>query len=223
MKPYSTDITVAAMGSHAVLLTLTEPPLKEISQQQLRPIDLKLLLQLLPAEYQAVIQDVVPAACTVLIQFVPSKPVPADFIDQVLALTTQTVDRTALQVSTIEIPVHYHGPDLADMAELKNLSTEAFVKWHTQTPWECQFGGFAPGFMYLTREADNNFPRHDTPRPRLEPGSVGLAGNFSGIYPQASPGGWQIIGTTTAALWDLNREQPSLIVPGDLVQFVEVN
>ena len=90
--------------------------------------------------------------------------------------------------------------------------------------WRAAFGGFAPGFTYLTPTGDWwDVPRHSQPRPSIPAGSVGLAGEFSGVYPQASPGGWQLLGTTTTPMWDLTRESPALIQPGDTVRFVEVD
>lgn len=77
---------------------------------------------------------------------------------------------------------------------------------HTGSEYTVAFTGFAPGFGYLTGGHPSlNVPRRTTPRTRIPAGAVGLAGTFSGVYPQASPGGWQIIGTTPTAMWDLGR------------------
>ena len=86
------------------------------------------------------------------------------------------------------------------------------------------FCGFAPGFAYLEGADDRLVvPRRETPRTEVPAGSVGLADGYSGIYPRASPGGWQLIGTTTAVLWDVEREPPALLRPGWWVQFVAVD
>ena len=96
------------------------------------------------------------------------------------------------------------------------------VAAHTGSAWTVGFAGFAPGFAYLTDgDPRLHVPRLGRPRPRVEAGSVGLAGPFSGIYPRPSPGGWQLIGRTDAPLWDLGRDDPALLHPGDTVRFVE--
>jgi KipI family sensor histidine kinase inhibitor len=86
------------------------------------------------------------------------------------------------------------------------------------------FAGFVPGFGYLTGgDPRLDVPRRDSPRTRIPAGSVGLAGRFSGVYPSDSPGGWQLIGSTTARMWDLDRPEPALLVPGVEVIFKAVD
>ncbi len=121
------------------------------------------------------------------------------------------------------IEVDYNGPDLTAVAELCGLTPAEVIAAHTGTPWLVGFAGFAPGFAYLT-DGDPRLqvPRLERPRPLVPAGSVALAGSFSGVYPRASPGGWQLIGSTTAPLWDLDREVPALLQPGDLVTFRQV-
>jgi allophanate hydrolase subunit 1 len=122
----------------------------------------------------------------------------------------------------VEIPVRYDGPDLADVARLTGLTEREVVEAHTGTPWRVAFGGFAPGFGYLVGgDPRLEVPRRDEARTRVPAGSVGLAGTFSGVYPRESPGGWQLIGTTTAVMWDLDRDPPALLRPGAAVRFVE--
>lgn len=120
----------------------------------------------------------------------------------------------------VVIAVNYDGPDLADVADLTGLSEDDVVAAHTTTAWTVGFGGFAPGFAYLT-EGDPRLrvPRRATPRPSVPAGSVGLAGDFSGVYPRASPGGWQLIGHTDAELFDVDRSPPALLQPGMRVRF----
>ena len=94
------------------------------------------------------------------------------------------------------------------------------VAAHTGTPWRVGFGGFAPGFAYLVGgDSRLEVPRRAEPRTKVPVGSVGLAGEFSGVYPRESPGGWQLIGRTSAELWDIDRESPALLMPGMWVQF----
>lgn len=121
----------------------------------------------------------------------------------------------------IEIPVTYDGEDLAEVSALTGLASDAVIAAHTGLPWTVAFGGFAPGFAYLTGgDPRLVVPRRDSPRRSVPAGSVGLAGEFSGVYPRSSPGGWQLIGHTTLPMWDLNREPPALLRPGAQVRFV---
>jgi KipI family sensor histidine kinase inhibitor len=122
----------------------------------------------------------------------------------------------------VEIPVIYDGDDLAATAELLGLSPEALIAAHTGRTWVCAFGGFAPGFGYLVGDGPSlDVPRLATPRTRVPAGAVGLAGEFSAVYPRESPGGWRLIGRTELALWDLARTPPALLAPGTPVRFRE--
>lgn len=124
---------------------------------------------------------------------------------------------------TIEIPVTYDGEDLAEVARLTGLSPEGVVNAHTGQVWTAAFGGFAPGFAYLTGEDGSlEVPRRATPRTAVPAGAVALAGGYSAVYPRKSPGGWQLIGRTESVLWDVARPDPALIRPQDLVRFTAV-
>lgn len=133
---------------------------------------------------------------------------------------------------THTLAVRYDGPDLADVAELAGISPEELVRRHTQVTWRAAFGGFAPGFAYLVddREVEGQsagrclpaVPRLASPRATVPAGSVGLADRFCAVYPGASPGGWRLLGTTDATLWDVDREYPALVAPGDIVRFRDV-
>ena len=128
----------------------------------------------------------------------------------------------ASDVEEIEIAVTYDGDDLADVASHTGLSEDEIVAAHTGTPWTVAFGGFAPGFAYLVGGDERLVvPRRDSPRTSVPAGSVGLAGEFSGVYPRSSPGGWQLIGHTDAVMFDVDRDPPALLAPGSRVRFVE--
>jgi KipI family sensor histidine kinase inhibitor len=123
----------------------------------------------------------------------------------------------------VTLPVRYDGPDLAAVAELTGLSVAGVVAAHTESTWTVAFAGFAPGFAYLSGgDRRLRVPRLDEPRPRVPTGAVGLAGEFSGVYPRPSPGGWRLIGSTDAALWDVHRDPPALLAPGARVRFEAV-
>jgi len=120
----------------------------------------------------------------------------------------------------VVIDVVYDGEDLDEVARLAGMSTDEVVAAHTASPMRVGFGGFAPGFAYLVGgDSRLNVPRRADPRTRVPVGSVGLAGEFSGVYPRVSPGGWQLIGRTDAVLWDIERDPPALLTPGMWVQF----
>lgn len=138
-----------------------------------------------------------------------------------LIARTRPQPPTVLPATEIEIPVTYDGPDLDDVARLTGLSTGEVVAAHLALPWTVAFGGFAPGFSYLVGgDPCLAVPRLSTPRTEVPAGAVGLAGEFSGIYPRRSPGGWQIIGHTSTTLWDVHRDPPALLEPGFRVRFV---
>ena len=122
----------------------------------------------------------------------------------------------------IEIPVHYNGEDLAEVAQILGITADEVVQRHTGSEYTVAFTGFAPGFCVPERrppQPERATPQHPHARARR---LCGLAGTFSGVYPQASPGGWQIIGTTPVAMWDITRAQPALLQPGYRVRFVDI-
>ena len=123
----------------------------------------------------------------------------------------------------IEIPVSYHGPDLAAVAAAWGMSPQRMVSVHGSIEFQASFCGFSPGFSYLSGLPDElAVPRLVTPRTRVPAGSVALADSWCAVYPSASPGGWQILGTTSLRLWDQTRSNPALLPPGTRVRFVDV-
>jgi biotin-dependent carboxylase-like uncharacterized protein len=124
----------------------------------------------------------------------------------------------------VTIPVRYDGADLADVAKATGLSEDEVVSVHTGPNYTVAFTGFAPGFGYLTGLDERlRLPRRDTPRTRVPAGAVAVAGEFTGVYPRPSPGGWHLLGSTTAPLWDPSREAPALLRPGMTVRFEPVS
>jgi allophanate hydrolase subunit 1 len=124
----------------------------------------------------------------------------------------------------VEILVHHDGPDLDEFSELAGLLLEEVVAAHTQTPWRVAFLGFAPGFAYLAGgDSRLQVPRRSETLTSVPAGSVGLAGEFSAVYPRSSPGGWRLLGHTDAILWDVDRQPPALLHPGSLARFIDVD
>lgn len=124
----------------------------------------------------------------------------------------------------MEIPVVYggeSGPDLAEVAQLSGLTPKQVVELHTSVDYVVWFLGFQPGFPYLGGLPERlAMPRRAEPRLQVPAGSVGIGGAQTGIYPLATPGGWQLIGRTSQALFSPNRDDPVLLHPGDTVRFV---
>ncbi|MET0494712.1 MAG: allophanate hydrolase subunit 1 [Actinoplanes sp.] len=167
------------------------------------------------------VTDLVPAARTVLIRLDPALTSPAQVRKATAALHLD--DTNQADAGTVEIPVRYDGPDLPEVAAHIGVSPDEVITLHTGTTWTVAFAGFAPGFGYLTGgDPRLEVPRRDSPRTRIPAGSVGLAGRYSGVYPSDSPGGWQLIGSTSERMWDLDRPEPALLVPGVRVTFKAV-
>jgi KipI family sensor histidine kinase inhibitor len=140
-------------------------------------------------------------------------------------LANGRVEQTAKLHSgpVITIPVHYDGDDLDRVAELTGRSADEVIMTHTGQLWTVAFCGFAPGFGYLVGEHDRlAVPRRPEPRTRVPAGSVALADAYCGIYPRATPGGWQLIGRTEVTIWDLDHDPPALLRPGARVRFEAV-
>jgi len=133
-------------------------------------------------------------------------------------------DAASTEGSPVEIAVRYggaDGPDLDEVADRHDLRPADVVELHAGARYRVLFLGFAPGFAYLGGlPAALATPRKATPRARVPAGSVGIAGEQTGVYPLSMPGGWQLIGRTDARLWDSGRAAPALLRPGDRVRFV---
>jgi KipI family sensor histidine kinase inhibitor len=163
--------------------------------------------------------DLVPGYRTVLIVADPAR---AGVLDDLAARLPELELPPAEAVAgeTVEIPVSYDGEDLPEVASLTGLEPEEVVRRHTAPQYTVAFLGFSPGFPYLVGlDPALEVPRRDTPRTSIPAGSVGLAGNQTGIYPTASPGGWQLIGHTEVTLFDPTRDPPALLAPGTRLRF----
>jgi KipI family sensor histidine kinase inhibitor len=164
--------------------------------------------------------DLVPAATTLLVRFDPAV-VDAAALEETLCATIPDHDMAASD-ELVHVPVRYDGVDLPEVARHLGMTEREIIAAHTERDWTVAFVGFAPGFAYLVGgDPRLTAPRRSESRIRVPAGSVGLAGTFSGVYPRASPGGWQLIGRTRLNLWDIERDPPALLVPGTRVRFVK--
>ena len=165
--------------------------------------------------------DLVPAARTVLVAFDPARISPAQ-VRAFIERGANAADAADAADARVDLDIVYGGPDLVETAALLGTSPEALVAAHREAEWTVAFTGFAPGFGYLTSpDWPFDVPRLESPRIRVPAGAVGLAGEFSGAYPRETPGGWRLIGTTAARLFDPDAAEPALLRPGTRVRFVE--
>lgn len=170
------------------------------------------------------IVEVVPAARTVLLRH-PRPALLAEALSQrpQLADAAWATIHPSASTSVVEIATVYDGPDLEAVAAHLGIGVEEVVRRHTAGDYVVAFLGFAPGFAYLTGgDPSLRVPRLRTPRARVPAGSVAIAGDYSAIYPTASPGGWHLLGRTGAVVWDLAAEPPTPFAPGVPVRFVAV-
>jgi KipI family sensor histidine kinase inhibitor len=169
----------------------------------------------------------VAAHASVLVPFDPVALPRAEAAAIVLNLVG-AVERAADEVvdagTLHHVPVRYggpDGPDLDDICERLGLRPNDVVELHAGAEYRVYFLGFAPGFGYLGPvPPELEIVRLATPRERVPAGSVGIAGRQTAVYPFALPGGWQLIGRTETPMWDVRRDPPALLAPGDRVRFV---
>jgi KipI family sensor histidine kinase inhibitor len=199
------DLRVLPYGDRALLIEL--PGLAEVAA-------VRAALERDPLPGQL---DLVPAARTVLVHL--DRP-PAQTDAAALRRLPIAQPGAAEDAGDLELPVVFDGPDLAEVGALTGRSVDALVEALLAVEFTVAFGGFAPGFGYLTGLPEElHVPRRATPRTRVPAGSVGLAGPFAGAYPRPSPGGWQLVGRTDAVLFDVDRDPPALLAPGRRVRF----
>lgn len=166
------------------------------------------------------VAEIVPAARTVLLDGVAQPTLIADQFEGWSAERTVAAD----DGPTVQVPTVYDGADLAEVAAQWGVTVAEAVRIHSGGSYRVAFCGFAPGFAYLTGLPERfAVPRRATPRTRVPAGSVALAGRYTGVYPGASPGGWQLLGRTALPLWDPAREPAALLAPGTRVRFTALD
>ncbi len=163
--------------------------------------------------------DVVPATRTALVAC-RDRGSAAAVRERLAALDLQP-GRTS-RGDVVELPVRYDGDDIATVARECAMSVEEVVRRHASATYVAAFCGFAPGFAYLDGlDPRLHVPRLASPRARVPAGSVAIADRWAAVYPRATPGGWRLLGSTEATLWDPSATPPSPLVPGTRVRFVE--
>ena len=173
------------------------------------------------------VTEIVPTYRSLLIVYEPSITNPAKLQKTLKTLEARLDEIMIPPPDTVEIPVCYggeFGPDIAYVAESHHLTVEAVIELHCQPEYLIYMVGFTPGFPFLGGLSEKlHTPRLETPRTFVPEGSVGIANNQTGIYPVASPGGWQLIGRTPVKLFAPGRDNPFLYQAGDRIKFSPVS
>lgn len=178
------------------------------------------------ADHEAIV-DIVPSYRSIMVEYDLLKSDAAGMEDELARLCESHAQRIDRSVRLIEIPVCYstpHAPDLDQVAVLSGLEPQEVIDLHSEPVYQVSAMGFTPGFPYLSGlDHAIAVPRRATPRAAVAAGSIGIAGEQTGIYPVASPGGWQIIGRTPLTLFDPQRIDPFLLATGDTVRFIPID
>lgn len=175
------------------------------------------------------VTDIVPALRSVSVIFDPLRADASELLRDIERRIAGLDLRRARPEPRREVllPVCYEpgfAPDLQSLADRAGLRADRLIELHAGASYTARFLGFSPGFAYLEGLPEQlHAPRLESPRTRIEPGSVAIAGAFAGVYPQATPGGWRIIGRTPLSLFDPLSDPPSLIGPGDSVRFEPID
>jgi len=185
------------------------------------------LLRLLQLEPVAGVRNLHPAYCSLLVKFDGFR-ISHDEVEAILLEYLARLEDVKLpEPRLIEIPVCYggeYGPDLADVCALHGISPTQAIEVHSSATYLVYFLGFVPGFAYMGGLPEALVtPRLATPRRKVPAGSVGIAGNQTGVYSFATPGGWRVIGRTPVAMFRADREGLSLLSIGDRVRFAPIS
>lgn len=157
---------------------------------------------------------------TVLVRFNPADLTATELSG---ALATLRVDTTDLKSEHLTLRIRYDGPDLAEVAAATKLTVDEVIALHTSATYRVAFSGFSPGFAYLVGLPPQlHLPRRQSPRPKVPAGSLAIAAHYCAIYPNSSPGGWHLLGTSNAELFNPNRNPPALLRPGTSIRFQAV-
>lgn len=212
----------APLGDHAVLITLGDG-ISEATNRCVREASLSIAAANIPG-----VTDIVPAFASVAVHYEPG---PGRMQNEVVtALRSVLANRSALELPAprlVEIPVCYGGdlgPDLEELASAHDLTPSEVIALHTAGEYLVYMVGFMPGFAYLGGLPEQLVtPRRTSPRTVVPAGSVGIGGQQTGVYPLDSPGGWNLIGRTPIEMFDIRREESTLLASGDRVRFCQIS
>jgi KipI family sensor histidine kinase inhibitor len=229
------DVRFKLSSDQSLLVYFDQP--KEKSRAKARPLQSQItlqahervrrLLRLLELEPVAGVRNLHPAYCSLLVKFDALK-LQHNELEAILKKYLDRLEEVSLpEPRLLEIPVCYgaeYGPDLSDVAAIHGITPAQVIELHTSTTYLVYFLGFAPGFAYLGQLPEALVtPRLAAPRKRVPGGSVGIAGNQTGVYPFATPGGWRLLGRTPMAMFQTDRHGLSLMSIGDRVRFMPIS
>ena len=215
------DIRILTSGDSALLIEFG----KDINPETNRKITA--LVQLMREQHIEGIVDVIPAFCSLLINYDPRVLSYEELKERMEHLLKMETKIEATRKRIFEIPVCYggeYGPDIENIAEHAGLSVEEVIKIHSSKDYLIYMLGFLPGFTYLGGLDERiHTPRLASPRLKIRAGSVGIGGSQTGIYPLDSPGGWQLMGMTPVRTYDPERQTPILVEAGDYIRFIPID
>ena len=215
------EIKILTAGDSSLLIEFGNEISPEINQK------MKTTVKLMKEQHIEGVVDMIPAFCSLLINYDPRVISYEELYDRMKALVKVEVKAEAGVKRVFEIPVCYggeYGPDIENIAEHAGLSVEEVIKIHSSRDYLIYMLGFLPGFTYLGGLDERiHTPRLANPRLKINAGSVGIGGSQTGIYPLDSPGGWQLMGMTPVKTYDPEREVPILMEAGDYIRFVPVD
>lgn len=215
------NIRILTAGDSSILIEFG----KEISPEINRKISAT--VQMMKEQHIEGVVDVIPAFCSLLINYDPRVISYGEISERMQALLKLEIRAGEQKKRIFEIPVCYggeYGPDIANIAEHAGLSEEEVIKLHSSRDYLIYMLGFLPGFCYLGGLDERlHTPRLANPRIKINAGSVGIGGSQTGIYPLDSPGGWQLMGMTPVKTYDPEREVPILVEAGDYIRFVPID
>ncbi len=214
------NIRIAAVGDCALLIEFGNEIKPEINRK------ITTVVQLLKAQKIEGVVDMIPAFCSLLINYDPRIVSFEVMKERMEKLVKMEVKAGVQKKRVYEIPVCYggkYGPDLETIAKHADLSPEEVIHIHSSRDYLIYMLGFLPGFCYLGGLDERiHTPRLANPRVKISAGSVGIGGSQTGIYPLDSPGGWQLMGMTPVKTYDPDREKPILLEAGDYIRFIPV-
>ena len=215
------DIRILTAGDSSILIEFGKEISPEINQK------IAATVQLIKDQQIEGVVDVIPAFCSLLINYDPRVVLYDQICERMKGLANMDAKTGAGSKRIFEIPVCYggkYGPDIDTIADNAGLSVEEVIKIHSSKDYLIYMLGFLPGFCYLGGLDERiHTPRLANPRIKIPAGSVGIGGSQTGIYPLDSPGGWQLMGMTPVKTYNPARETPILVQAGDYIRFVSIS
>ena len=215
---------IYALGDQAITIEWASSISEEVNNQVMHSFQ---FFQIHPIEG---VTDLIPAYSSLTLLYNPTiirkqamGGSPFEWLKKKLAALTVAPSITFQETAPIVVPVCYDtslAPDLVEATQITRCSIEELIALHTSKIYKVYMLGFLPGFAYMASVHQQiQLPRKATPRKSVAAGSVGIAGEQTGIYPLEAPGGWQLIGQTPLKIFDITKEEPCLFKPGNWVKF----